>query len=109
MSVGKAQLCHIIIDATELSSLDDHDFYRMVAIKIIRQLLKKDICDGLLNIPLPKSHHTFNLFLQAVQEELPSCCPILIVLNNPNVLNEKRRERFSSIFSQDQRIGLVLA
>lgn len=110
-----AKVCHITIDASEIHNLDDRDFYRLVALEIVGQLLKMDQYENLLNVPVPKSHHSFNLFLQALREVLPAKQgPILIVLRNPETLTEWRRERLVSLFDLDravcsQKFGLVLA
>jgi len=115
LSVSNKKLCHVIIDAKELMDLDESSFYQIVALKVIRELLKSDAYEGLLNVPLPKNNHAFNLFLLGVQEVLPtSHKPILIIMHNPQALNQRRRDRFSEIFSlakrgRERKIGLVLA
>ncbi len=115
MSIDHAEVCHINIDALELYYLDDKNFYQLVALEIIGQLIKMEPCEGLLNIPVPKNHHSFHLFLQAVYEVLPAGhAPILIVLHHPDALSEWRRERLSSLFALNrrgamQKFGLVLA
>ncbi|WP_366921875.1 hypothetical protein MFMK1_002293 [Metallumcola ferriviriculae] len=114
MSVSNAQICHITIDASKLNCLDDRNFYQLVALEIVGQLLKKAPCESLLNIPVPKNHYYFRLFLQAVREVLPvEHGTVLIVLRNQHLLTDLRKERFMALFKLDkgrtcQKIGLVL-
>jgi|GEM_PF-3931884 len=98
---GGAETRLVRIEFRQIAGLPARDFYRILALAIVKEVAKSPTVQNVLNIPLPSTCKEFREFLEKVDSFISG--RVMLLMSDTDLLSEAQIRRLRKMVGQSVR------